>query len=174
MGMITMNIELTQGKVAKIDDQDADLSNVKWYARRDGRNSCWYANRVGPRDNGKQHTISMHRVILERMIGRSIKKGEETDHINHDGLDNRRANLRLATLTENRRNTRTLTISKLSRFKGVTLDNKSKKWVSRITVNGRTHALGYFDSEESAAKAYDDAAKKMFQSFCCPNFAEED
>lgn len=154
-----VEIELTQGKVTIVDDIDSDLNLKKWCAHKD--RNVFYALR------GKPH-IKMHRVILGRMLGRELEKGEQVDHKNHDGLDNRRENLRLATGTENCRNR-----SKrkgASMFKGVCWNKLRCKWQANITIDGRSKHLGRFDSEMDAARAYDKAAIRMFASFCSLNF----
>ncbi len=90
------------------------------------------------------------------------------DHRNHDGLDNRRENLRPCTRKENQRNQK-IQHGKASKFKGVFRDCPDK-WTSLITVNGRKIRLGNFALEEDAAKAYDKAAQQHFGEFACLNF----
>lgn len=95
-------ISLTQGKVAIVDDEDFEyLNRWKWHARKNGQ--TWYALRSKSwRIQGKRYgiTIPMHRVIMGAPEGRVI------DHLNRDGLDNRRSNLRVTTFEENARNRR--------------------------------------------------------------------
>ncbi len=96
-----MRIELTRGKCAIIDTIDEDLAGRSWHAvpgHRSVGNYTFYAAR---RKGSKR--ISMHRVILERILGRRLREGEECDHIDGNGLNNRRCNLRLV---DHRRNTR--------------------------------------------------------------------
>jgi len=108
---------------------------------------------------------------MERMLNRKLARGERPDHINHDSLDNRRSNLRLASVLENNRNARCVSSKKLSHFKGVTKNRSG--WMARIRVNGKLNGLGTFHSEEEAAKAYDRAAREYFGSFCVLNFSTE-
>ena len=80
----------------------------------------------------------------------------DTDHINGDGLDNRRENLRIATHRENMQN---LHILKSSKHPGITWCKKHKKWRAKIYVLGRHYSLGEFDDQKSAADAYLNACK---------------
>lgn len=94
-----MGIALTRGKIAYIDEIDQDLAKKKWQAKREGSKTheIWYAVRGLP----GMKSISLHREIATRMINRKIKQHERVDHINHNGLDNRRENLRVVTGKEN-------------------------------------------------------------------------
>ncbi|MBA7655390.1 hypothetical protein ES703_63294 [subsurface metagenome] len=92
------------------------------------------------------------------------------DHINYNGLDNRKANLRLATLTQNNRHTRRTMNPGSSKYKGVCWYNREKRWAVRITANGKNIPLGYFKDEIEAAKAYDKAARKYHGDFAALNF----
>ena len=155
-------ILLTQGKVALVDDADYEwLNQFKWQTSK--AKHLFYAIRtIGTKPN--QKIISMHSVIL------GTPKGMQTDHINHDGLDNRRSNLRLCTSAENQYNQRIQSRNKSSKFKGVYWNIPAGKWLSRICVNGVRFYLGCFNSEVEAAEAYDNAAKKHFGDFSELNF----
>ncbi len=146
-------IPMNLGKFALVDLIDADLADVKWFLRG-GR----YAGRRTEK-NGKGKHIAMHHIILERKLGRPITKGIVVDHINGDGLDNRRENLREATRAQNMRNLR-LRSDNTSQYKGVRrLD--AHIWVAR--VNGQT--VGYFDTALDASFAYDKAAVEQYGEF---------
>ena len=137
-------IPLTQGKVALVDDADhTEMSKYRWYANKLG--NTYYATRNSPKMNGKRHLILMHSVILD------TPKGMQTDHVNGNGLDNRRQNLRVVTCRENQQNQHT---PKTSKYPGVSWDKKRRKWLVRIEVNGKQHFLGRYDSEEAAARRY--------------------
>lgn len=168
-----IKIDLTQNKVALIDDVDADLSFFKWCTKHHtgGKNERFYAVRRSKRINGKSYIIYMHRVILERMLQRSLNQKEVSDHINHIGTDNRRENLRISTQSENLCNQRIQNICKSSQYKGVCYHKN--RWMAYIKKDRKRKHIGYFDTEEEAAKAYDKEARKIFTSFCCLNFPED-
>lgn len=144
-------IPLTQGKFALVDDEDfAELSKVKWCF------SKGYAVRSVRLE--KRGTILMHREIL------SAKKGQECDHINMNGLDNRRANLRVCTRAENARN-RPKDRDNTTGFKGVALEKRTGKYVAQIHILGKHYHFGTFKSAKEAALAYNEAAPKYFGEF---------
>lgn len=147
-------IPLTQGKVALINTEDYDyLNQFKWCAMYNGY--AWYAVRNIPK-NGKQTTIRMHREILK------TPQDMDTDHINMNGLDNRRNNLRICTRSQNYMN-RGKYKDNISGYKGVYWYNK--KWVAQIKVNAKQIYLGRFKDKEQAAEAYNKAAKKYHGEF---------
>ena len=145
-------IALTQGYFTIVDDEDYEqLSRHKWCATRQG--NIVYASRHRMKeDNGKKTTIQMHRQIME------YKQGYIIDHINGDGLDNCRKNLRHVTTRQNAQNRHT---EKSSRFPGVFRDSYAKKWRALIKVNGKKIYLGSYTEEEEAFNAYCDASFKF-------------
>jgi hypothetical protein len=94
------------------------------------------------------------------------------DHINYNGLDNRKANLRLATRTQNNRHTRRINKTGSSKYKGVNWYTREKRWVAKITADGKTFPIGYFKDEIEAARAYDEAAKTYHGDFAALNFPD--
>ena len=163
-----MIIQLTQGKVAQVDEIDSDLFNMRWCISQKGRtpvNQRTYAVRC---ING--HMIYMHRIILERILDRSLRRGEYVDHINHDGLDNHRTNLRLSTNKQNHANMRKHGDRTSSRFKGVYWSDSEQRWVASIFRNGRRVIIRRFISELDAALAYDEWARELDGEFACTNF----
>lgn len=152
-------IPLTQGQVAVVDLEDADLAHFKWFANMGREGSSHYAMR---REHEK--AVHMHRVILERKLGRMLEDCEFVDHIDLDTLNNHRANLRLATAAENGRN-RGKNKNNTSGFKGVTLHRPSQKWIAHIRVQRKQAFLGYFDTPEAAHAAYCKAAEELHGEF---------
>lgn len=159
---MSKRIPLSRGEFATVDDEDFEwLNQFRWYYVRCG-GSWEYALRnvvVG----GRRRTQGMHRLILGEVEGRC------SDHINGDGLDNQRANLRACTHTENMRNRRKHK-NNTSGFTGVHWRNSTKKWRAQIDADGRKRHLGYFDDIEEAARAYDAAALKLHGEFATLNF----
>lgn len=156
-------IPLTQGQHALVDDEDFEfLTQWKWYASYYLHINNYYAQRAQHIGffNGKQKmkTIMMHRLIMEEIAGHELKRSEEIDHINHNPLDNRRENLRIATKRQNQQNQKRKTSSK---YPGICWHKVSKKWRARITLNGKRKELGLFDDEREAAKAYERACREL-------------
>ena len=157
-------IQLTQGKVALVDDEDfEELNKYKWCAHKPGTASTYYAMRaISVIINGKrkQKMIDMHRQIL------GFPKGM-IDHINRNGLDNRKKNLRICTRSTNRLNSKIRKDNK-SGFRGVCWYKQTKKWVAHIAQPRIT--IGYFDDVIEAAKAYDKKAIELYGDFAQLNF----
>lgn len=133
-----------------IDAADHDLVAAYSWSWSAGYARCW---RLG---------MAMHRLIMDPGPGLVV------DHINGDGLDNRRVNLRLATRSQNQMNRRSHIGSR--RIKGVSCTGA--RWRAQIMVRGETHKLGIFDSEEEAGRAYDVAARALHGEFARLNFPE--
>jgi hypothetical protein len=142
-------IQLTQGKVALVDDEDFEaLSAVKWCAQRNVH--TFYACRGVRKPGGGQKREYMHRLVLARKLDRDIAPGMEVDHDDGDGLNNQRCNMFEKTHRGNQEN---LHVAKSSRFVGVSWHKRSAKWVVNIRVAGKKIYLGGFDAELAAAQA---------------------
>jgi hypothetical protein len=153
-------IELSQNQFAIVDDIDADLANVKWSARRT-TSGVFYA--VRRHNNANMY---VHREVMTRALGRPLLPypHEMVDHINGNGLDNRRENLRVATNAENLRNTRK-TKRNVSGYKGVAWNKRAKKWTAQIKRGSQSPHLGYFNTAEEAHAAYCEAARLYHGKF---------
>jgi hypothetical protein len=139
------------------------LNKHKWYAAKDTR--TFYAHRK-KRVGKKFVSIGMHREILDPPAHLIV------DHINHNGLDNRKANLRLATCAQNSYNRRQFRKNKSSKYIGVSWKEWTKNWAAIICYKRENIIVGYFKDEIQAAKAYDQAAKKYHGEFASLNFPE--
>ena len=154
------------GFFATIDDEDAErVGHYKcWELVRTRRAGVFYAC-ARPKSGGVRGAmVLMHRLVV------NYAGPLDVDHINGDGLDNRRANLRVATRSQNLANGRKR--KSASGFKGVCADSDGRHWKGQITVGGRNKYLGYFSSAREAAMAYDRAARAAFGEFAVTNFAE--
>jgi hypothetical protein len=157
-------VHVGEDKYAIVDQKDFyRLNKLEWLVKEDF--DSIYAVRFFRRPGKSSKLLSMHRFICNPPAGLLI------DHINCNGLDNRRDNLRPATHSQNncnrpkRRNT-------TSRFVGVHFAKKMNKWAAQIKHKGGKQWLGYFDNEIDAAKAFDAAAKKYHGEFARLNFPE--
>ncbi len=157
---------IAAGRVALVDDGDFELvSAYRWNAWQQrmpcGRlNGPYAVTSIYVKGAGTRTVLRMHTLIT----GYS-----ETDHINHDGLDNQRHNLRPATSSQNKANRRKYRVT-TSAYKGVFWYRG--KWRALITIYGKSRRVGTFASELEAAYAYDEAARKLFGEFAYPNFPD--
>jgi AP2 domain len=162
-GEIYLHGSKAAGRVALVEDSDYDfVMQHRWYLReimRPGRRT-W-----GPyaaTSIGREKTVFMHCLLMGA-------KG--IDHVNGNGLDNRRSNLRPATNGQNMWNRRP-NLNHSSQYKGVQWAPNcgNGKWRANIKVNGTSFTLGFFTDEREAAEAYDAAAREAFGEFARPNF----
>lgn len=153
----TAFIPLTQGYEAIIDAADAPLvAEWNWSACID-RNTV-YARRTVKDKEGVQHSVFLHNAIHPSPAGLL------TDHIDGDGLNNRRSNLRTATREQNGHNAQ-LSARNTSGIKGVSWCQRSRKWLARITVNGTIKYLGVYSDKDHAAAAYAKASASLHGEF---------
>lgn len=150
-------VPLSQGMEAIIDAADVPVvGGMNWCANR--IKGSIYAVRSRFADDGRHIGLMMHRLIMDAPAGSVV------DHINGDGLDNRRENLRIATHAENLRNSR-LSCRNTSGVKGVCWDKGHKKWAAFISVSGKVHRLGRFSDKGDAARAYAEASRRLHGEF---------
>lgn len=158
-------IPLTQGKYALVDDEDYEyLNQWKWQAYTSKTRQTYYATRTD-RTNIKR-TVFMHKEILN--------SDKEVDHIDGNGLNNQKSNLREAEHFQNVFNQRRR-ITNTSGFKGVIKRTKwygNKPWRARISVKGKRIDLGCYTTAEEAALVYDQKAKELYGEFANLNFKE--
>lgn len=153
---MTKLIPLTRGQYAIVDDADFEwLSQMEWIARKIRHTTYAYTKNLR----------AMHRLIVNAPVGM------EVDHIDSNGLNNTRSNLRICTSTQNHGNARISTANK-SGFKGVHWDSQRQKYRAQIGRSPRVH-LGYHITAIDAARAYDRAALAHFGEFARLNFPEE-
>ena len=171
-GYAFRRIPLTQGCFALIDPADyRRLSKYKWRLRRTRGKNTLYAERSIRLPNGRYSRILMHREILKLPRVTSHERRTTNlviDHINGNGLDNRRANLRLATVAQNAWNSKKR--NSRSGYKGVWFAADKGLWRAAIVCHGRRIHLGYFKDKIAAAKKYDEAARKYYGRFARTNF----
>lgn len=159
---MTMVVPLGKsGREALIDISDAPLvEGYRWQAGCTTSSGIWYAYFSQGANRGYRH-LGMHTLLTGwKMV----------DHINHDGLDNRRRNLRPTTLQQNAFNQRPQ-VGRSSRYRGVQLTKG--RWRAVIKRDGVRKHLGYFGDELEAAAAYDEAAQELFGEYAYQNLARE-
>lgn len=153
--MVTLLIKSCE---VQFDDADAELlSGWRWHIHRAGTNSYVRGSKAGHKGQ-----VYMHRLLT------SAPKQFDVDHINGDGLDNRRENLRLCTRSENNANRHRIQ-SKTSPVKGVHFETCTGRWRAEVHWQGKRHTLGRFDHLEDAAEAYAAKAAELFGSFANPS-----
>lgn len=161
MKVIVLKSKIYGDKVAIVDDEDYDeVMKYKWFINNPRKKNNFYASR---RINKKY--ISMHRFIM----GVS-DKSVQVDHIDRNGLNNQKKNLRLCNNQENHCNI--ISRGGSSKYKGVSYDKNRNKWSAEITNNFKKFHLGRFDDEVSAAIAYNKAAIIYHKDFARLNKIE--
>lgn len=149
-------IALTQGRFACVDPEDyAGLARHRWCAAKQG--NSWYAVRS---DHRRQ--VRMHRVVT------NAAAGEVIDHIDHDGLNDVKRNLRPCNAAQNAHNQRPQK-GRSSQYRGVCWHKRERKWFSRIHDQGRQRSIGLYDDERDAARARDAAAVALHGEFAYLN-----
>lgn len=151
-------IKLQRGMVTQVDDEDFDeLNQYKWFGHKE--RTTTYVWRHQYRDVRQYKKVKMHQQIM------GIKGG---DHIDGNGLNNQRHNLRPCTSQENSMNVRPR-IGCSSKFKGVSYHKQNDRWRASLTLNSKMISLGCHATEEAAAIAYNNKAIELFGEFARPN-----
>lgn len=157
-------LPLSQGKVAVIDFEDFEkVRGLKWHAVSIGRN--FYAAR-NVRVGNKQTTVFLHRVITD------CPPDLEVNHIDGDGLNDRRYNLQPCTHQQHALARQRKRKNASSIYRGVSWCKQNKRWQAQIAKNGKHIHIGRFDSEEAAARAYDAKAAELFDGHSSPNLPD--
>lgn len=149
-----IEIDLGNGYVALVDECDAAIAEMPWKLHRGGGGHLYASIQL--RQQGKRACVLLHRFLMQP------EQGQVVDHINSNGLDNRRSNLRVCSQSENLRNRpgwRNATVP----FKGVR--RNGKRFRASIMCKGIRYELGVFDSAELAAQAYAEAAARLHGDF---------
>lgn len=148
----------TDGYTVTVDEFDLPLiGRSRWYSLR--KNGNVYVRR-NIKENGKWKSQKLHQFLWAHWYGCAAKI---IDHINGDGLDNRRSNLRSVSAEQNMWNRKSRIGS--SKYKGVVMNKNTGKWRVDIRFGNKNHTIGYFESEDSAARVYDAWAKEAHGEF---------
>lgn len=154
-------ITLTKGTHAIVDDADYDeLVKYKWYTKN-GKNGTFYAQRdIWYPNTKRREKILMHRQIMQKYF---TKEKNYTDHINHDGLDNRRCNLRVCTNSENMQNRKNRLYSG-----SIWWDKTREKWSAQLCINYKKITIGRFNNKNIAEQIMIAKAKSLLGEFAVP------
>lgn len=150
------------------DEDEAFVRTYSWHVWKHPTIHDLYYSRTNLSIGiGIQRTVAFHRLLLDL-----TDRNSEVDHINHNGLDNRRDNLRVCSRHQNQANARP-GVDQTSKYKGVYFKkaraHQSTPWIAQIQVNNQQVHLGCFDTAEAAARAYNEAALKYFGDFALIN-----
>lgn len=167
-------IILSNGQITLVDDEDFEcLSQFKWHCCK-ARHTCYAQRHIKNPNTGRKTGKRMHRDILKTVDPKIV-----TDHIDHNGLNNQRSNLRVCSQAENKMNSRARKLNSIG-YKGVSIfrNRNTGMWKgyngpvfrSRITFNGTEIGLGYFKTAKEAALAYDLKCKELYGEFGFLNF----
>ena len=135
--------------IALVDDEDYELLSSYPWAKLSGHSTSYATV-----------NISMHRLLMK------AKAGELIDHVNGNGLDNRKSNLRRCSAAQNQANRKQKEqLGTSSKYRGVYWYKRDQNWIARIRVNGTRYVIGHFNSEVEAGEAYQQELVKQFGEF---------
>lgn len=154
-------IDLNLGLSVMVDDEDYEfLSQFNWFAKKD--HNTHYAQRNQLANDEDDLSVGMHRIIMK------APKHLQVDHIDRNGLNNQKSNLRLVSNAQNAQNTRAHIDSK-SGIRGVSWESSRRKWSVTITVDYKTIRVGRYQNIEEAIAARD-AASRLYHPFNADNY----
>lgn len=164
-----MKLNLSNGTI-QIDEEDLHkIQTNVWHIAKSGNRQ--YAITNIKNEKGKNTTTGLHRIIM------NLKQGECCDHINHDGLDNRKQNLRKVTKHQNQLNRlKNVTQNQhpcTSTYKGVSWNKTKNLWTASISYNKKQIYIGWYKDETEAAQAYDKKAVELHGIYAYTNFGEQ-
>lgn len=145
--------------VNKMDYERALKLSKTWFAHKSMPGDYTYYARADVYNKGKRSRVYLHRFVLK------ANKGDKVDHINGDGLNCTRKNLRFCTVSENAANRRKLQANNTSGYNGVWWGNREQKWLVSIQYRGKKKYIGSFHDKLEAAKAYNEKALELFGKF---------
>lgn len=158
-------IKLNKGFKTIVDDEDyIKFKDYNWTTLHKG--NTVYVRRW-ENVNGKNTTICLHREILNITNPNIV-----VDHIDGNGLNNQKSNIRICSQIQNTRN-RPGNLNSTCRYKGVSLSKNRKKFISQLGFEGKVYYLGTYDTPEEAAKIFDSAARFYQKEFAFVNFEKE-
>lgn len=171
MKELLLHSRKSPGLVTLLDDDFYDFlmlhhSHVRWNPSFDPC-TTYAISRHAP---GASKCLCLHRIILgaQSWDGTNLLPGIDVDHMDHNGLNNLRSNLRLATRSQNQANQRARGKG-TSQYKGVNWDESRSKWLARAEINDTQRNLGRYDSEIAAAQAYNDFMLRHHGEFALVN-----
>ena len=150
-------------EVMFVDNEDFERVNKYKWRLNQVIHSKYGLGRIEDKKTGKKRSVMAHRFVL------NLEDKLTIDHIDRNGLNNQKSNLRIATPSENQHN-RGLNKNNTSGYKGVTFNKMAKKWQSQIRYEYKTLYLGCFENQKEAAVEYDKKAKELFGEFALLNF----
>jgi hypothetical protein len=162
---MTVEIPLTKGYTAIIDDEDAALAQKKWCSSLNQIGQVYAVRNVPKSSNSKGRQVRLHREVMSRVLNRPLTADEYVDHINGDTLLNTRNNLRIVSKHQNTMN-RSRNKNNTAGYLGVSsADSSTNPWKAEIRHNGKKIYLGSFPTPELASQAYQAAAVKYFGGY---------